>query len=79
MIFFLKENECKKKIKSEIDRLQDENQKQRKILAVDLSKAPQSQTEVYMQFEITRLTSENLVSFIPTKLSLFLFIFGAVC
>ncbi|XP_015604628.1 unconventional myosin-Va isoform X2 [Cephus cinctus] len=46
--------------RAEIDRLQEEIQRQQKLLSVNLSKAPQTQTEAYMQHEITRLTSENL-------------------
>lgn len=48
--------------RGEIDRLQEEILKQQKLLSVNLSKAPQTQNEAYMQHEITRLTSENLVS-----------------
>ncbi|XP_015519328.2 unconventional myosin-Va isoform X1 [Neodiprion lecontei] len=46
--------------RAEIDRLQEEIQRQQKLLSVNLSKTPQTQTEAYMQHEITRLTSENL-------------------
>ncbi|KAF7384169.1 hypothetical protein HZH66_012419 [Vespula vulgaris] len=46
--------------RAEIDRLQEEIEKQQKLLSVNLSKSPQTQTEAYMQYEITRLTSENL-------------------
>ncbi|XP_043283609.1 unconventional myosin-Va isoform X3 [Venturia canescens] len=46
--------------RGEIDRLQEEILKQQKLLSVNLSKAPQTQNEAYMQHEITRLTSENL-------------------
>ncbi|KAK0172448.1 hypothetical protein PV328_005764 [Microctonus aethiopoides] len=46
--------------RNEIDQLQDEIQKQQKLLTVNLSKNPQTQTEAFMQHEITRLTSENL-------------------
>ena len=54
--------------RTEIDRLQDEIQRQQKLLSVNLSKSPQTQTEAYMQHEITRLTSENLVSGVAQKL-----------
>lgn len=47
--------------RAEIDRLQEDIQRQQKLLSVNLSKNPQTQTEAYMQHEITRLTSENLV------------------
>lgn len=48
--------------RAEIDRLHEEIEKQQKLLSVNLSKSPQTQTEAYMQHEIARLTSENLVS-----------------
>lgn len=48
--------------RAEIDRLQEEIEKQQKLLSVNLSKSPQTQTEAYMQHEIARLTSENLVN-----------------
>lgn len=50
--------------RAEIDRLQEEIEKQQKLLSVNLSKSPQTQTEAYMQHEIARLTSENLVNLI---------------
>ncbi|XP_066588224.1 unconventional myosin-Va isoform X2 [Prorops nasuta] len=53
-------NAQKDEWRAEIDRLMDEVQRQQKLLSIDLSKSPQSQTEAYMQYEITRLTSENL-------------------
>ncbi|XP_033218735.1 unconventional myosin-Va isoform X2 [Belonocnema kinseyi] len=46
--------------RAEIDRLQEEIHRQQKLLSVNLSKAPQTQNEAYMQHEITRLASENL-------------------
>ncbi|XP_043264989.1 unconventional myosin-Va isoform X1 [Colletes gigas] len=46
--------------RAEIDRLQEEIEKQQKLLSVNLSKSPQTQNEAYMQHEIARLTSENL-------------------
>lgn len=56
--------------RAEIDRLQEEIEKQQKLLSVNLSKSPQTQNEAYMQYEITRLTSENLVrSFIFNQTS----------
>lgn len=45
---------------AEIEKLQEEIEKQQKLLSVNLSKSPQTQTEAYMQYEIARLTSENL-------------------
>lgn len=53
--------------RAEIDRLQEEIEKQQKLLSVNLSKSPQTQTEAYMQHEIARLTSENLVHVIYQK------------
>ncbi|XP_034177931.2 dilute class unconventional myosin isoform X2 [Osmia lignaria lignaria] len=46
--------------RAEVDRLQEEIEKQQKLLSLNLSKSPQTQTEAYMQHEIARLTSENL-------------------
>jgi myosin-5 len=46
----------------EIERLREDNDRQQKLLSVNLTKSPQTQTEAFMQHEITRLTSENLVS-----------------
>ncbi|XP_029160851.1 unconventional myosin-Va isoform X2 [Nylanderia fulva] len=46
--------------RNEIDRLQEEIEKQQKLLSINLSKSPQTQAELYMQHEVTRLTSENL-------------------
>ncbi|XP_076241544.1 dilute class unconventional myosin isoform X2 [Calliopsis andreniformis] len=46
--------------RAEIDRLHEEIEKQQKLLSLNLSKSPQTQTEAYMQHEIARLTSENL-------------------
>nr|XP_018910252.1 PREDICTED: unconventional myosin-Va isoform X1 [Bemisia tabaci] len=44
----------------ETKKLREENERQQKLLSVNLNKTPQSQTESIMQHEITRLTSENL-------------------
>ncbi|XP_011698076.1 PREDICTED: unconventional myosin-Va isoform X3 [Wasmannia auropunctata] len=46
--------------RNEIDRLQEEIEKQQKLLSINLSKSPQTQAELYMQYEVARLTSENL-------------------
>lgn len=54
--------------RAEIDRLQEEIEKQQKLLSVNLSKSPQTQTEAYMQHEIARLTSENLVNIVCQKI-----------
>nr|CAD7204742.1 unnamed protein product [Timema douglasi] len=47
-------------LQQEIERLKEDNDRQQKILSVNLTKSPQSQQEAFMQHEITRLTSENL-------------------
>lgn len=54
--------------RGEIDRLQEEIEKQQKLLSVNLSKSPQTQTEAFMQHEIARITSENLVNVTRTVL-----------
>ncbi|XP_015428617.1 PREDICTED: unconventional myosin-Va [Dufourea novaeangliae] len=46
--------------RAEIDRLQEEIEKQQKLLSVNVSKSPQTQTEAFMQHEIARVTTENL-------------------
>lgn len=46
----------------EIEKLREDNDRQQKLLSVNLTMSPQTQTEAFMQHEITRLTSENLVS-----------------
>lgn len=52
--------EQRKEWLAEIDRLQEEIQRQQKLVNVNLSKAPQTQTEAYLQHEVTRITAENL-------------------
>lgn len=49
-----------KEYKFEIEKLREDNERQQKLLSVNLTKSPASQTEAYMQHEISRLTSENL-------------------
>lgn len=49
-----------KEYKLEIEKLREDNERQQKLLSVNLTKSPASQTEAYMQHEIERLTSENL-------------------
>lgn len=44
----------------EIEKLREDNERQQRLLAANLTTAPQSQTEAFMQHEITRLTNENL-------------------
>ncbi|KAL0276825.1 UNVERIFIED_CONTAM: hypothetical protein PYX00_004309 [Menopon gallinae] len=46
--------------KTEIEKLKEDNDRQQRLLSVNLNKTPQSQTEAYMQHEISRLTTENL-------------------
>lgn len=48
--------------RNEIDRLQEEIERQQKLLSINLSKSPQTQAELYMQNEVVRMASENLVS-----------------
>lgn len=48
--------------RNEIDRLQEEMQKLQKLLSVNLSNTPKTQTEAFMQHEIVKITSEYLVS-----------------
>lgn len=49
-----------KEYKMEIEKLLEDNERQQRILAANLTSTPQSQTEAFMQHEITRLTTENL-------------------
>lgn len=49
-----------KEFRLEIEKLRDDNERQQKLLSANLSTSPQSQTEAFMQHEITRLTTENL-------------------
>lgn len=46
--------------KLEIEKLREDNERQQRILAANLTNTPQSQGEAFMQHEITRLTTENL-------------------
>ncbi|KAH0549561.1 unconventional myosin-Va isoform X1 [Cotesia glomerata] len=46
--------------RNEIDRLQEEMQKLQKLLSVNLSNTPKTQTEAFMQHEIVKITSEYL-------------------
>lgn len=46
--------------KLEIEKLREDNDRQQRLLAANLTSSPQSQTEAFMQHEITRLTAENL-------------------
>lgn len=50
--------------KGEMEKLREDNERQQKLLSLNLTKSPQSQTEAYMQYEIKRLTGENLVSYV---------------
>lgn len=49
-----------KEYKLEIEKLREDNERQQRLLAANLTTTPQSQTEAFMQHEITRLTNENL-------------------
>lgn len=49
-----------KEYKWEIEKLREDNERQQRLLAANLTTTPQSQSEAFMQHEITRLTNENL-------------------
>lgn len=49
-----------KEYKIEIEKLREDNERQQRILSANLTSTPQSQSEAFMQHEITRLTTENL-------------------
>lgn len=40
--------------------MREDNERQQRLLSANLQATPQSQNEVFMQHEITRLTTENL-------------------
>lgn len=61
--------------RNEIDRLQDEIMKQQKLLSVNLSNTPQTQTEAFMQHEIVKITAEYLVSYFISVLIIIRFFF----
>uniref|UniRef100_A0ABD2WEW9 Unconventional myosin-Va n=1 Tax=Trichogramma kaykai TaxID=54128 RepID=A0ABD2WEW9_9HYME len=46
--------------RAEIDQLYEKVERQEKLVSINLSKAPQTPTEEFLQYEITRLTAENL-------------------
>lgn len=46
--------------KFEIEKLREDNERQQRILSANLTNTPQTQGEVFMQHEISRLTKENL-------------------
>lgn len=46
--------------RAELQRLKEDNDRQQKLLSGNLNKTPQSQTEAYMNHEISRLAMENL-------------------
>ncbi|XP_067003336.2 unconventional myosin-Va [Anabrus simplex] len=54
------EKNRRQELLQEIERLKEDNERQQKLLSANLTKGPQTQTEAFMQHEITRLTSENL-------------------
>ncbi|XP_071452238.1 unconventional myosin-Va isoform X1 [Hetaerina americana] len=47
-------------LRQEIDRLREDNDRQQRLLSLNLGKGPQTQSEAILQHEIKRLTSENL-------------------
>lgn len=49
-----------KEYKLEIEKLREDNERQQRLLSANLTTTPQSQSEAFMQHEITRLTNENL-------------------
>lgn len=49
-----------KEYKLEIDKLREDNERQQRLLSTNLTNTPQTQSEAFMQHEITRLTTENL-------------------
>ncbi|XP_076267084.1 dilute class unconventional myosin isoform X2 [Rhynchophorus ferrugineus] len=49
-----------KEYKLEIEKLREDNERQQRILSANLNTTPQSQNEMFMQHEITRLTNDNL-------------------
>ncbi|EFA06975.2 unconventional myosin-Va [Tribolium castaneum] len=46
--------------KLEIEKLREDNERQQRLLSANLTNTPQTQSEAFMQHEITRLTIENL-------------------
>ncbi|XP_065199527.1 unconventional myosin-Va isoform X2 [Planococcus citri] len=50
----------KEDFKEEIARLKEDNERQQQLLAVNLSKSPQSQAEAYLASEVNRVVAENL-------------------
>lgn len=46
--------------KLEIEKLREDNERQQRLLSANLTNTPQTQSEAFMQHEITRLTTENL-------------------
>ncbi|XP_042909749.1 unconventional myosin-Va isoform X2 [Parasteatoda tepidariorum] len=49
-----------KELRHELQKLQEDNERQQKLLSQNLKKTPQAQTEAILQHEINRLTGENV-------------------
>jgi len=47
-------------LRAELERLKEDNERQQKLLSGNLNKNPQSQSEAYMQHELSRLSTDNL-------------------
>ncbi|GFY64185.1 unconventional myosin-Vb [Trichonephila inaurata madagascariensis] len=47
-------------LRHELQKLQEDNERQQKLLSQNLKKTPQAQTEAILQHEINRLTGENV-------------------
>ncbi|KAL3288840.1 hypothetical protein HHI36_003287 [Cryptolaemus montrouzieri] len=56
----LKSKTYEREFKLEMEQLREDNNRQQRILAANLSSNPNSQNEIYLQHEVTRLTTENL-------------------
>ncbi|GIY87606.1 unconventional myosin-Va [Caerostris darwini] len=49
-----------KELRDELQRLQDDNDRQQRLLSQNLKKTPQAQSDAFLQHEINRLTGENV-------------------
>ncbi|XP_022250756.1 unconventional myosin-Va-like isoform X1 [Limulus polyphemus] len=56
----LKTKSVEQELRHEIQVLQEDNDRQQKLLSQNLKKTPQAQTEAILQHEINRLTGENV-------------------
>lgn len=53
-------DKMEKELRHELQKLQEDNERQQKLLSQNLKKTPQAQTEAILQHEINRLTGENV-------------------